>query len=143
MITVTREGHWIVRAENEAAVYALAEPETELQDGLLLSVEDFHDAAKIAETTKAVGSRAFRKAVITLAGDEMPFSFIRYGYTACANNIVHSSEGYHIGLRNTYLRTQALYDHYQARAYPELVREYGNKGALAVRAVLFDGIVDV
>ena len=129
----------VIRAEGEAVVYDQVCPQEMLDEGILLGLSDFQQAAEIAGTSRAVGTRVLKETIVRLGEREEPFTFIRWLDGNIKSHGICTNYGYvGVKLPDFYVRTQQLYDHVQAITHSEAVRLYGAKGSLVVRALLFD-----
>jgi len=131
---------YIGHAECPTLLYTGTIPDAELESGELLSLQDFHQAAEVAQTTQSVGTRVMKEVASDLEHPEvLPFSRIQSLNGGAKGITIYTREGsITLSLRKLYLRTQAVYDHYSGLDRKDARRLYGAKGSLVLHAVLFD-----
>lgn len=127
-------------AESEHLLYSPTVPADALAEGLLVGIEDFHQAAAAVRTSIAVGTRVMKEVAQDLyVGNELPFNLV-WRLNGGTNGVtIYLDEGQVTArLQDYYIRTQSLYTHFNQLSKREAVRLYGTKGRLVLQAVLYD-----
>lgn len=112
--------------------------ETEQSENII-GLQDFHDSADLIDTSKAVGSRVFKKLSITLADNASPFDLISLSKVDNGGHGICTTYGYTgVKLNNFYIKSQSLYEYHNSISNIELKQYYGMIGSKIIENVLFD-----